>query len=310
MNFLNLKYFIVIAEEMSFTKAAKRLYISQQALSNHIAKLEEDFGVLLFDRNTPLTLTDAGQSLLVNARKMMNLKQETELQLQDIKDFRNGVLTIGVPNTRGSLILPPLLMRFRKLFPQVSIRLVEGTSNEITEALNKGNVDFTIGFEVDAPDKIGTEILSKEHTLIVIPDNLLKEYFTKEQQERILNQEKLLIQDVSCCPFIKMKHTNWLGQIFENSCREAGVVPNIVLETSQIFTMVSMCKEGYGAMICPSVFVNKERDEMGTDGIRNIHTFILDFPNAHKRIAINYLKNKYRTKAASEFIKIAKEMMA
>lgn len=54
MNFLNLRYFIVTAEEMNFTKAAKRLFISQQSLSNHIAKLEDHFGVRLFDRNTPL----------------------------------------------------------------------------------------------------------------------------------------------------------------------------------------------------------------------------------------------------------------
>ena len=64
MNFLNLKYFIVTAEEMNFTKAAKRLFISQQSLSNHIAKLEDYFGVQLFDRNTPLTLTDAGKAFL------------------------------------------------------------------------------------------------------------------------------------------------------------------------------------------------------------------------------------------------------
>ena len=75
MNFLNLKYFIVTAEEMNFTKAAKRLFISQQSLSNHIAKLEDYFGVQLFDRNTPLTLTDAGESLLKSARKILNVKQ-------------------------------------------------------------------------------------------------------------------------------------------------------------------------------------------------------------------------------------------
>ena len=99
MNFLNLKYFIVTAEEMNFTKAAKRLFISQQSLSNHIAKLEDYFGVQLFDRNTPLTLTDAGESLLKSARKILNVKQEAELELQDIRDFRSAVLTIGVPNT-------------------------------------------------------------------------------------------------------------------------------------------------------------------------------------------------------------------
>lgn len=117
MNFLNLKYFIVTAEEMNFTKAAKRLFISQQSLSNHIAKLEDYFGVQLFDRNTPLTLTDAGESLLKSARKILNVKQEAELELQDIRDFRSAVLTIGVPNTRGSVILPPLLMKFGRDFP-------------------------------------------------------------------------------------------------------------------------------------------------------------------------------------------------
>ena len=92
MNFLNLKYFIVTAEEMNFTKGGKTTFISQQSLSNHIAKLEDYFGVQLFDRNTPLTLTDAGESLLKSARKILNVKQEAELELQDIRDFRSAVL--------------------------------------------------------------------------------------------------------------------------------------------------------------------------------------------------------------------------
>lgn len=103
MNFLNLKYFIVAAEEMNFTKAAKRLYISQQSLSNHIAKLEDYFGVQLFDRNTPLTLTVAGQRLLKNAQTIMDVKKQTELELQDIRDFRSTELTIGIPSARGAV---------------------------------------------------------------------------------------------------------------------------------------------------------------------------------------------------------------
>lgn len=310
MNFLNLKYFIVTAEEMNFTKAAKRLFISQQSLSNHIAKLEDYFGIRLFDRNTPLTLTDAGESLLRSSRKIMNIKQEAELELQDIRDFRSAVLTIGVPNTRGSVILPPLLTKFHREFPQVQIRLVEGTSNEITDALYKGDVDFTIGFEVDAPDKIRTEVLHEEHTLIVVPDNILKEYFTEEEQKDILKKKLLSIQVFARCPFIKMKHSNWIGEIFENSCREDGLTPIVALETVNIMTMVSMCEAGYGIIICPSVFVEDGGPALGDVEKGNIHTFILDFPNAHKMIAINYLKNKYQTKAAREFIEMTKKMMA
>lgn len=63
INFLNLEYFLVAAEELNFTKAAKRLYISQQSLSNHISNMEKEFDVILFNRTTPLTLTYAGQAL-------------------------------------------------------------------------------------------------------------------------------------------------------------------------------------------------------------------------------------------------------
>lgn len=310
MNFLNLKYFIVTADEMNFTKAAKRLFISQQSLSNHIAKLEEYFGVQLFERNTPLTLTDAGQSLLKNAHKIMNVKQETELELQDIKDFKSAVLTIGVPNTRGAVILPPLLTRFGQEFPQVQIRLVEGTSNEITEALYKGIVDFTIGFEVDASDKLCTELLHEEHTQIVVPDNIFQEYFTEEERSHLLREKLLTVQTFARCPFIKMKHSNWIGEVFENSCREGQMEPRVILETVNIMTMVSMCAAGYGVILCPSVFVEDSSPVLSCEGRENIHRFVLDFPNAHKMIAINYLKNKYQTKAAREFIEMAKQMLS
>lgn len=310
MNFLNLKYFIVTVEEMNFTKAAKRLFISQQSLSNHIAKLEDYFGVQLFDRNTPLTLTDAGRSLLRNAQKIMNVKQEAELELQDIKDFRSAVLTIGVPNTRGAVILPSLLTRFGREFPQVQVRLVEGTSNEITEALYKGAVDFTIGFEVDAPDRIRTESLHEEHTLIVVPDNILQEYFSEEERCGLTQNKLLPIEAFAKCPFIKMKHSNWIGEVFENSCREGQMKPRVVLETVNIMTMVSMCVAGYGVILCPSVFVEDSSPVLGCEGRESLHRFILDFPNAHKMIAINYLKNKYQTKAAREFIELAKQMLS
>ena len=68
INFLNLEYFLVAAEELNFTKAAKKLFISQQSLSNHISNMEKEFDVILFNRTTPLTLTYAGQALKAKAR--------------------------------------------------------------------------------------------------------------------------------------------------------------------------------------------------------------------------------------------------
>ena len=77
INFLNLEYFLVAAEELNFTRAARKLYISQQSLSNHISNLEKEFDVILFNRTSPLTLTYAGRALKTRARELLDLRDET-----------------------------------------------------------------------------------------------------------------------------------------------------------------------------------------------------------------------------------------
>ena len=109
INFLNLEYFLVAAEELNFTRAARKLYISQQSLSNHISNLEKEFDVILFNRTLPLTLTYAGQALKARARELLDLRDETYREIADIKDFSTGQLSIGVSHTRGRVILPEIL---------------------------------------------------------------------------------------------------------------------------------------------------------------------------------------------------------
>ena len=97
----SLKCFAAAAEELNFTRAAKRLFISQQALSSHISKLEEYYGVRLFDRGIPMTLTDAGRALQKHAREILSSVDDYAREVQDIKNFRQGELTVGIPVTRG-----------------------------------------------------------------------------------------------------------------------------------------------------------------------------------------------------------------
>ncbi len=106
INFLNLEYFLAVAEELNITRAAKQLYISQQSLSSHISNLEKEFDVQLFNRTMPLTLTYAGRALKVRAKQMLDLKDETYRELADIKDFTTGQLSIGISHTRGRFLLP------------------------------------------------------------------------------------------------------------------------------------------------------------------------------------------------------------
>ena len=93
MNFRNLQYFLRAAEEKNITRAAQKLYISQQSLSGHIAKLEEELGVSLFERGGELKLTYAGERLYLLAQRICSLEQEILRETGEISDRRRGVFS-------------------------------------------------------------------------------------------------------------------------------------------------------------------------------------------------------------------------
>ena len=102
MNFTNLKYFSVLAEELNFTKASKRLYISQQALSSHINKLEQHFNSQLFIRSTPLELTPAGQCLYLFAKETLVYEKMTTERIHNLNLKTPTHLVIGTTLSRGT----------------------------------------------------------------------------------------------------------------------------------------------------------------------------------------------------------------
>ncbi len=168
INFLNLEYFLVAAEELNFTKAAKKLFISQQSLSNHISNMEKEFDVILFNRTTPLTLTYAGQALKEKAKQMLELRDETYRQLADIKDFSVGQLTLGLSHTRGRVILPEILPVFKDRFPNIDLKLVEGNSSELADDLLHGNIDLIIDMLPFKVENVETVPICEEEILLAV----------------------------------------------------------------------------------------------------------------------------------------------
>ena len=138
MNLLNLRYFLVAAEELNFTRAARRLYISQQSLSGHILKLENYFGVELFDRSPPMTLTSAGTCLMRYAKRMLDSVDELEKEVQDIKGSHSGELTIGITRARGAVYLPMILPKFNRDFPISKFILLRKTRHILNNSFVKG----------------------------------------------------------------------------------------------------------------------------------------------------------------------------
>ena len=309
INFLNLEYFLAASEELNFTKAAKRLYISQQSLSNHISNLEKEFGIALFNRTVPLTLTYAGQVLKERAKQMLDLREETYKEIADIKDFTRGQLTIGMSHTRGRRILPEILPVYQERFPGIELHLKEGNSTELDADLLHGDVDLIIGMLPFRVEDVETVPICEEEILLVVPDSVLERTYAG-QTARLKQQlsERADLTLVKDCPFLLIKPGNRVRTLSDDMFAEAGVSPRITLETENIETVLALALKGMGVTFYPKMFMSgQEGWTSRADSLLHAGFYHLDSPKAHGILGIGYHKGHYMSQATREFIRIAKE---
>lgn len=309
INFLNIEYFLVAGEELNFTKAAKRLFISQQSLSNHISNLEKEFGVMLFNRTTPLTLTYAGKALMKRARQLIYLRDETYREIADIKNFSTGKLSIGVSHTRGKTILPEILPVYKQRFPNIDLKLVEGNSKELDNDLLHGNVDLIIGMLPFVVENIETVPICEEEVLMAVPDEILEKTFPGRLDEiKELLTNSMDINLLSDCPFLLLNKGNRIRTIADDIFEESQMTPNIILETENIETVMALAAKGMGITFYPKMFISSLPSSIDIAAHKaRLNFYSINHPRAHGILAIGYHKGRYLSQATKEFIRIAKE---
>ena len=313
---ISLKCFAIAAEELNFTRAAKRLYITQQALSNHIAKLEQYFGIKLFDRGNPLTLTDAGRALQIHAQKILSSVDDYAREVQDIKDFHQGELTIGIPVTRGTIMLPPLLSDFHRLFPQIQLNLVEGISSEnITDALYDGTADLCICYQPLNDRGLIVTPLYEEQFVLVVPNQLLQTEYPQYSPDCAISDAHSLCEFAKL-PFVAQSPDTMNGQIFQELCAAEDIEPNVVVFTYNLITEISLCLDGLGACVLPGTFIAPIQKKMGRrlfslfseKQISQLSFFLLKSPPHKLMISVCRLRNKSISRAGREFIQLAQKL--
>lgn len=312
INFLNLEYFLTAAEELNFTRAAKKLFISQQSLSNHISNLEKEFDVVLFNRTSPLTLTYAGQALKARARELLDLRDETYKEIADIKDFSTGQLSIGVSHTRGRVILPEILPAYQSRFPGIELRLVEGNSSQLAAGLLHGSIDLMIDLLPFTVENIETVPICGEEILMVVPDEVISSAYPGRLEE--IKRSLFAAADIRLleqCPFVLLKKGNRVRTIADEIFEDAQISPRVVLETENIETVLALCRKGMGVTFYPKMFIAPDSSSgfppSSLPGYSRLNLYPLNYSRAHGVLGIGYHKGRYMSRATREFIRIARE---
>ena len=305
MNLLNARYFLETAKALNFTRAAETLNISQQALSAHIAALEKEFGAELFERGTPLTLTQAGLVFQRYAQKFAGDYDELLRELSDIRDDHHGMLVLSIAHTRGRILLPRILPSFRREFPQVDVRIYEGNNDELRTKMDEGKLELLIcKLPVLSPNTVSEKFYT-EHTVLLASDSLLKEYFGKDKEKVV----KKLTQtsDVGLLrelPFMLPHEGDIMRSVADELVVRAGFVPKVTVEAENIETLLEMAVRGMGVTFYPQLFIDC------ADFIKlpkNLRALPLNDQAASYDIGFCYQRGRYLPFAAREFIRIAKE---
>lgn len=312
MNFQNLEYFLETAKSLNITKAADQLHISQQALSNHILKLEEELGCRLFDRRRGLQLTYSGKQLYKSAEQILDIKHQVITEIDDINKNMRGELRIGIGHTRGQAILPKVLPKYSRSHPQVEITVVEGSSEELEDGLNKGLIDVIIGYAPFLLSTCETIELRKENMFLLVPKNLLSERFGKEAD--VLLQTYRKKPDITLFkgfPFVLLREGDRIRTLVDREFYHKNMKPQITVEIRNIQTAFALCAEGMGITVCPEIYLNSLYTIVGTDSNIRSRFEILDFYDTptEDTIAIGYNRDRYLSKSAEDFIKTAKESL-
>ena len=307
MNFRNLQYFLAATEEKNFTHAARRLYISQQSLSGHVAKLEEELGVPLFERGPELKLTYAGERLALIARQICSLEQEILREAGEISDHRRGRLRLGVSYTCGRAMLPVLLPEFCKSHPLVEISLMEGNHRQLNEWLRQGEIDVLIGYMPIDVQGAQVSVLLRERLFLACPRPFSREVFGGDEAAiRRAREEGADLRLFSGQPFILLKTGNRIRAMLEQYSRSVGFLPRILLETENIETAFALARQGMGITVYPELFLRTlHADEGGEDSPLDL--FPLPGEGSMGALAIAFLESGYRSPAVLDFIALCRK---
>lgn len=245
-------WFLQLISSGSFTRAADVLQMSQQTLSSRLATLERELGCRLVIRSTPLALTRAGEVFLSFAQKQDTERLDMLRALGDVAGEGAGLLKIGISNMRGQVLMPAAMQQFRQSLPGVSVKLVEGTNEDIVRMAERNEVDFSVGLFDEAHPGVLVERLFREEVVAAIHPGLACTVLgcDREKASVLLMSEGLDV--LGQCPFLLETLDDICGRIAQIELRRHHIKPPRVVESSNMMTLLSLCEQGLGAIFCPT----------------------------------------------------------
>lgn len=240
MEIRQLEYFIAVAEEGSFTRAAQRVHISQSGVSAQIQELERDLGSALIDRsNRAATLTAAGVAALPHARGVVASLDRVRQAVNDVNGLVRGQLTIGMVTACTVTPLFDALADFHRSHPGVELSLQEDNSDRLVDAVRAGRMDLAlVGVAGDPPTDLESSIIVSEGLVAIVADG-----------HPLATKRETTLAALADYPILSLPPGTGVRSVYDRACVAQGRQPRVALAASAPDAVVDLAARGLGVAI-------------------------------------------------------------
>ncbi|MEM7294257.1 MAG: LysR family transcriptional regulator [Pseudomonadota bacterium] len=231
-----LHHLLAVADSGRISEAARRLHITQPALSASLQQLEANCGTDLFIRHKArgVSLTDSGRRLVVEARKLITQTVELEHYARNLGDSLEGGVELGCFTTLAPLWIPRMLSALRDHHPTLAVHVVEGDIDELHGAIIDGQIEVALSYDIDVPDALVATPLAKMKTYALLSSN-----------HPLARRRKVSLTDLAADPMVLLDLPQ-SRDYFQSVFAAAGVTPNIAHRTTSFEMVRCMVANGLG----------------------------------------------------------------
>jgi LysR family hydrogen peroxide-inducible transcriptional activator len=244
MEFHQLRYFVEVARQKNFSRAAELCHVAQPSLSQQLKKLEEELGQALIRRGRQgAQLTEFGEAMLPHALQILSTARNMQEEAAFGKGEFAGRVSIGAIPTVAPYLIPSIIEQVLQRYPKMQLNLSENTTDELLADLREGRVDFALlSPPFDGESELTLTTLLEDELLVVLPAG-----------HQLSEQRLLKLRDLNEYPMVLMKDVHCLSRQSISLCETSGLKPHVSLESAQLETVVSMVEAGMGFSFVPAM---------------------------------------------------------
>ena len=285
MDIKQISYFMAVAQEGSFSRAAEKLEVSQPTLSMAVKKLEEELGTELFySFNRRQNLTDEGLRLKEGAAKLLEVYQETIENVKLSDHVGSGVVTLGLSPLFGACFFGDLIPSFAAAYPDIKINMIEDGANKIDELVERGEVDLAVTLNTERTASFASCHFSTQRNVALLHKN-----------HPLSNARSITVTDLKEDSFAIFNQDFILNRQIMSACHAAGFRPKIALLSSQWDFMVELVSRNRAVSILPKPVLDKHPDP-------NVVCVPLTDSMKYWDIVLAWNKQKYMSKSCRLFL--------